>query len=46
LNNIGASKNNQSIQGEFLLELSDDNILDKFLFIHVDFKAHIDLLIL
>jgi hypothetical protein len=39
LNNIGASKKNQSIQGGFFLELFDDKILDTIFFV-VDFKAH------
>jgi hypothetical protein len=39
LNNIGASKKNQSIKGGFFLELSDDKTLHMIFFV-VDFEAH------
>jgi hypothetical protein len=39
LNNIGALKKDQSIQGGFFLEFSNDKIMDSILFV-VDFKVH------
>jgi hypothetical protein len=42
LNNIVTLKNDQSIEGGFFMELSDDNIID-FIFFCVDFEAHISL---